>query len=67
MKNLILVLAVVLFASCEKERTCTCTTTGGGYSATTSVTMDMTRKDCKDASNTINAGGITVVTTCSID
>lgn len=52
-------------ASCKKDWTCKCTSTAAGFSATSEVTINATKKDAEDACDaTATAGGAT--TTCEL-
>ena len=57
--------------SCKKDYTCKCTTTSAGISASTSITINDTKKKAKDACDALNTsanvGGISSTTSCSID
>lgn len=67
---LTVVLAGLALASCKKDYTCECTATAGGISATSSVTINDTKKKAEDACTAKNSsasvGGASSSTTCKI-
>lgn len=73
MKKMILgvaALSMLALVSCKKDYTCECTSTSGGSTATSSVTINDTKKNaeeaCEASSASVTSGGQTSSTTCTL-
>jgi len=73
MKKVVLGVAALSFlalVSCKKDYTCECTSTGSGFSGSSSVTINDTKKNaeeaCEASASSASAGGSSVTTTCEL-